>query len=352
MRIAFLHLTMGLTDRGSERVVAQLATALSNRHQVLVIQAGPVSPQAYQVKRVYPLKQAPETAPAHLLSKLLFRLQLDPNSRAVVQFTSAALSPLSRFAPDVIVAINGPLQVRILRGRTPWAKIVTFGHAGIGYHDLATLSERPDLFIALTPTAKVWADQHARSHTRVVYIPNPVLTARAKPRALSLQQPTVICVGALSKYKNITQVISAVRLTHVSLLLIGDGEERESIESELSTLPNDFCWVKHVPPAEIASYYAAGSAFCFVPDSQEAFGLVYLEAMAQGLPVVASYDQIRRDLIGQQGIYVDPCNVQDIAMGINAAIQLGKLDYSAELKPYELKTVVSQIDKELHDLIH
>jgi glycosyltransferase involved in cell wall biosynthesis len=354
MKIAFLHLTMGLVERGSEVVVDMLASVLAKSHEVMVIQAGPISSKSYQVKRVTPLTEAPSPAPRHLVDKLLFRLHVDYASGKVITFTQAAIPVLLEFAPDIIIAINGPRQLQILKDSDLSGKLVAFGHAGIGYHDRDTLSTSPDLFVALSAEAKNWAQQHARGATRVVHIPNPIDLARFRQSSaakLTLSKPIVLTVGALSAYKNIESVISAVRLTRSSLLLIGDGEQSEAISRELSTLINNFLWIKQVDAEEIARYFQAANVFCLTPDSQEAFGMVYLEAMAAGLPIVASDDPVRRSLIGKQGIYVDPRSPEDIARGLVEAAKRGKMSYTQELKPYALKHVVNQLEAVLYDLI-
>ncbi len=357
MKIAFLHMTMGITTRGSEVVVDNLATALSKKHEVMVIQSGKVEPKPYLVKRVYPLSEAPAVAPSNIIDKLMFRLHLDSESGAVAQFTKRVLHQLVSFDPDIIVAINGPLQLRILQGQALSAqvglkaKLVVFGHAGIGYHDRDNLRSNPDLFVALTPQSFDWAQKLASSSTKVAYIPNPIRSVKSKKIELNLPSPVILTVSALSKYKNVDKVMSAIKKLPYSWILIGDGEERGVIEDGLSTLVNDFRWLRVIDPGEIMSYYHCCDVFCFIPDSQEAFGMVYLEAMAAGLPIVASDDPIRRQLIGDQGVYVDKDNAESVAQGIQKATTMGRLDYSKELAPYSLKTVVAQIDKEFHDLI-
>ncbi|MEI8232336.1 MAG: glycosyltransferase family 4 protein [bacterium] len=360
LKIAFLHMTMGIVERGSEIVIDNLATELSKKHDVLLIQSGKSTGKSYQVKRVMPFDSAPVPAPSNILNKLLFRLHLDDESGRVAEFTKAALPTISSFNPDIIVAVNGSLQLKILQGQALpaqagfKAKLVTFGHAGIGYHDRDTLRTCPDLFVALTQTAEVWARQHAPKSTKVKYIPNPIdlkSFKQTKPANLKLEQPIVLTVSALSKYKNVEKVIRAIKQTVSSYLLIGEGEGSETIAKEFGTLANSFVWIKHVEPSIIPSYFLASDVFCFTPDPQEAFGLVYLEAMTAGLPIVASDDPIRRELIGPHGIYVDPRNPDSIARGINQAIQLDKIDYSKELESYDLKTVTKQIEKEFHDLI-
>ena len=365
MKIAFLHMTMGITTRGSEVVIDNLATALSKKHEVMVLQSGKLEPKPYTVKRVYPQSEAPAVAPKNLLDKLLFRLHLDSESGAVIQFTKDAESVLTQFNPDIIVAVNGPLQVRILQGLLPAvpeaqlmqagalkAKIVVFGHAGIGYHDRDNLRSNPDLFVALTPTAWSWAQGIKRATTKVVYIPNPITSVKSKPIKQTLPSPVILTVSALSQYKNVDKVMQAIKNLPYSWMLIGDGEERRDIEDGFSTLANDFRWLKEVEQNEIMSYYRSSDVFCFIPGSQESFGMVYLEAMSAGLPIVASDDPVRRELIGEQGIYVDPNDIESVTKGIQLATTLGKLDYSKQLEKYLLKSVVDKIEKEFHDLIN
>jgi glycosyltransferase involved in cell wall biosynthesis len=96
--------------------------------------------------------------------------------------------------------------------------------------------------------------------------------------------------------------------------------------------------------------YRSADAFCFVPDSQEAFGMVYLEAMATGLPIVASDDPIRRALVGGQGFFADPHDVSLVSKALESALANGPVSYTKELKSYSLPNVINQIEKELHDL--
>lgn len=352
MKIAFLHMTMGITSRGSEVVVDNIAKSLSKNNTVMVIQSGSVEPKSYLVKRVFPLTTALSVAPKNIFQKLLFRLHLDAESGAVANFTMEAKSNLTQFDPDIIVAVNGPLQVRILKRMALKAKIVVFGHAGIGYHDRDNLKSKPNLFVALTPQSFAWAKNIASIFTHVAYIPNPIIVKKYANRKLNLPDPIVLTVSALSKYKNIDKIVDAIKSTSLSWVLIGDGEEREIIENKLSKLANDFRWIRSINQSEIMDYYQSADIFCHIPDSQEAFGMVYLEAMSAGLPIVASDDPIRRSIIGNQGLFVDPHNTEQIASAIMQAAKLGKLDYKNELKPFALNTVVSQLEKEFHELIN
>ena len=59
----------------------------------------------------------------------------------------------------------------------------------------------------------------------------------------------------------------------------------------------------------MAQYYRAADSFVLASTPAEAFGLVYLEAMACNLPVIATDDPIRREIIGDAGLFV--ANSQD-----------------------------------------
>ncbi|MDP2860291.1 MAG: glycosyltransferase family 4 protein, partial [bacterium] len=67
---------------------------------------------------------------------------------------------------------------------------------------------------------------------------------------------------------------------------------------------------------EIPKYYAASSVFTLCSESSEAFGSSYLEAMACGLPVVATDDEARREIIGEAGMFVNPDDIEKYAKAL------------------------------------
>ncbi len=352
MKIAFLHATLGLLNRGSERFVDIVADALARQHKVQVIHAGPSKRSKYRSIIINHQRVAYPQAPLNFIQKILFRFHLDKRARSAMQFTHASLEHLRRFEADIVVATNGSKQVSLLKHNLPRAKIVVFGHAGIGHDDLSNLKATPDLFVALSHSALVWAKEHQRIGTKVVYIPNPVESAKSHPVTLALPHPIVMCVAALSQYKNVASVIEATSSLGYSLLLIGDGELSHQINSLLSKYQGEFRWIKNVEPTSMPAYYASSDVFCFVPDHQEAFGRVYLEAMVAGLPIVATSDEIRRSIVGEQGIYVEPNDVEAIAKSIVTALSIkGRIDYSKQLKPYLMNNVIKAIEKTFYDLV-
>lgn len=355
MKIVFLHQTLGLVNRGSEISTRLIASALSKNHDVTVIQSGRAKTEKYHVEVVAPLKTPPPVTPINFLDKVLSRVALDKRSRMVCDFTVDCLPAIRQLKPDVIVATNGATQIRVLSSSGIKAKIVVFGRAGMGFDDRENLRAAPDLFIALSSQALTWARAYQRHKTKLVYLPNPIdLTAYKKiqPFKLDLPRPIVLTVGALSAYKNILEVVRATKPMNVSLVIVGDGEQAHELQSELSTYPGDFRWLRAVEPSDLPAIYKAADAFCFLPDPQEAFGRVYLEAMAANLPIVASDDPIRRNIVGDKGFFVDPHNPESIREKLILAVNKPHPSYKSELEEYSLDKVMAKLEKEFHDLIN
>ena len=73
------------------------------------------------------------------------------------------------------------------------------------------------------------------------------------------------------------------------LLVVGDGPARSAVEQALGPLPADrVCLLGAVEPKALPAYYLGADLFAF-PGIGEDAGLVYLEAAAAGLPVVACH---------------------------------------------------------------
>jgi D-inositol-3-phosphate glycosyltransferase len=126
-------------------------------------------------------------------------------------------------------------------------------------------------------------------------------TARARLE-IDPQTKLVLYVGRFDPRKGIETLVRAVGQSqfrdHSNFKLIigggstpgqSDGFERERIEGIVSELGmNDFTTLPGRLSQEILPYYYAAADVCVVPSHYEPFGLVAIEAMASGTPVVAS----------------------------------------------------------------
>ncbi len=114
---------------------------------------------------------------------------------------------------------------------------------------------------------------------------------------------------------------------NIFYLIVGDGEDRRRLEEKAKIL----CVDKHVvfagliPEFEKEDHYRLADAYV-MPSRGEGFGIVYLEAMACGIPVVASKVDGSREAVrdGKLGILVNPDNPDEIKAGILEALNRHK----------------------------
>lgn len=116
----------------------------------------------------------------------------------------------------------------------------------------------------------------------------------------------LLYVGRLAAEKNIEQIKKVLdRTPDVCLALVGDGPYREALEDYFSGTNTVFTGFLH--GEELAQAYASSDIFVF-PSTTETLGLVLLEAMASGLPVVAADSPPTREQIedGRAGMLFHP----------------------------------------------
>ncbi len=96
----------------------------------------------------------------------------------------------------------------------------------------------------------------------------------------------LLYVGRLSREKRLADLRPALeRLPKTRLALVGDGPARGELERAFAGLPVRF--MGYLRGERLSQAYASADIFVF-PSRLETFGLVVLEAMAAGLPVVAA----------------------------------------------------------------
>ena len=116
----------------------------------------------------------------------------------------------------------------------------------------------------------------------------------------------LIYVGRLSAEKQIERIKPVLdALPNARLALVGDGPHRQQLEKIFESTATNF--VGYLAGEDLASAYASGDAFLF-PSSTETLGLVLLEAMAAGCPVIGANRGGIPDIItdGINGCLYDP----------------------------------------------
>jgi glycosyltransferase involved in cell wall biosynthesis len=183
----------------------------------------------------------------------------------------------------------------------------------------AAFANRADLVIAPAPAvAKTLRAQGVRSRIAVVptgvpLVPDPGRSHRLACRqALGVPQGAPIClsVGRLAREKNQAFLLSAFAriledLPEARLVLVGEGDDRPRLERLAQDLGirSKVRFVGTVVHERVGDYYLAADLFLF-PSTSETQGIVVLEALAAGLPVVAVASEAAEDLLadGRGGI--------------------------------------------------
>lgn len=132
--------------------------------------------------------------------------------------------------------------------------------------------------------------------------------ARAVPRPASMppDRPHVLYVGRIEPRKGVDRLVRAMaqvqqRVPHVQLVLVGGGPDRDAIASLARELDVRVVFAGRVSDADLPSYYQAADVMCSPALGDESFGLVLLEAMAAGRPIVATNIAGYAELLGGTG---------------------------------------------------
>lgn len=307
MKIAFLNITQGLVNRGSETFVKEVAERLSRNGEVKIISGTKAPPGRWP---------------------FLWRFFIDPNGISVLLFTLKNLPLIWREKFDVVVPLNGGWQPFLVRLAT-WiygGKMVISGQSGIGWDDFVNLWSFPDSFVAISSYAKEWSKKRNPFLT-IKYIPNGVDVEKFGPKGeklkVGLKKPVILFVGALEPGKRIIHTIKAVhKIEDASLLIVGDGVLKKKVEKlSQKLLPGRF-EIKKFSHNEMPKVYRAADLFTLVSKPYHSFEIALVEAMATNLPVVANHDPIRKEIVGDSGILVNPKNTEEYAAALKRGLSL------------------------------
>jgi len=141
-------------------------------------------------------------------------------------------------------------------------------------------------------------------------------------------RPVVVCVSRLVQRKGQDMLVRCLpliqqRVPDAALLIVGDGPMRDELAKLARSLgvSSDLVFAGAHPWADLPPFFAAGDVFCMPSRTRKAgfevegLGIVYLEASATGLPVVAGSSGGAPDTVreGETGYVVDGSSPGSIA---------------------------------------
>jgi len=259
-----------------------------------------------------------------------------PHQAGIAALNVRALTEAARFKPRVVLSMHivcSPAAAMLKRHRR--VRVVQYLHADElrARPGLASFAvRRSDAVVAVSGHTAQLALRAGADRERLHRIPNGVDLPQRK-LADRAQRPTVLTVGRLTQpYKGHDVLLSAMplirdRVPDVHWVVIGDGPLRASLESRAAEqgLAGAVSFLGALPDRERDAWFDRAHVFAMpsrLPAGGvggEGFGIVYLEAAAHGLPVVAGNIGGARDAVvhGKTGLLLDPSDHMAVAGGIS-----------------------------------
>ena len=139
----------------------------------------------------------------------------------------------------------------------------------------------------------------------------------------------ILFLGRQEKRKGLPYLLSAYaslkrEMPNTRLIVVGpDGGMRAACQRYIARHQlQDVHFTGFVPYEDLPRYYKTADLFCAPNTGQESFGIVLLEAMAAGTPIVASRVEGFCDVLGDgvQGLLVEPRNSEALKDGLKAVL--------------------------------
>lgn len=232
---------------------------------------------------------------------------------------------LARERPDAVLAVDATASLKLVAARI-LARVPTriylsyhgygqvvrgrLGRAAYRLAPVLTRLSQGTVCVSHGLARHLVADWHARAD-RVVAIANPIPVEHALPpadtAALARRPDVILAVGRLVPEKCYGDLIAVLHdlPPETRLVILGDGPERDALAGAAADFGDRVALPGHGSPWEA---YAGARVFALT-SSSESFGNVLVEALASGLPVVATDCGGPREILadGRYG-YLVPVN--------------------------------------------
>jgi teichuronic acid biosynthesis glycosyltransferase TuaC len=184
--------------------------------------------------------------------------------------------------------------------------------------------------------------------------PGDPLAARAR-LSLPLDRPVFVWVGRMVAVKGLDVLFDAwnrIRdhATRPLLLLIGDGEQRNSLQRRAASWSDTVRFIGPVAHAELPDWYRAADAV-LLPSRSEGVPNVLLESLACGTPFIASDVGGVRELADRVSVVVPPDNAAALAAALVERLRQPVLSLHAEGAVPARSEAVAALREELRSLI-
>jgi len=197
---------------------------------------------------------------------------------------------------------------------------------------------------------------------KIEIVPNAVYVGDFQPGVdAGERDPIVLYVGRLVEYKGLPVLIRAMKdvqsKVECRLVVVGDGEDRKRFEELARKLGVKAEFKGKVPDKEVREWMRKSRVLVLPSRSRlEAFGIVLLEAMASGTPVIASGIPGVADVAREGGLTFESeeelsHHIAEVLTNDELATNLGRKGRNAVEQKYDWSIVLDKIEKIYSDLI-
>ena len=268
---------------------------------------------------------------------------------------------------DVIIGVHAPLAARLatLRPYLPTTKLIGWIHnsfealfsdtslyigADRKRHYVYQFQKLDDVIVLCNHDAETY--QNYDSHFRPSVIYNPLTLIPGKVSGGNSHR--FLAVGRFSHlHKGFDLLIEAFHIfaqqnTDWMLDIVGEGVEEELYKSLIQKYHLGNRVFIHPFTNNIQDYYSKAQVYV-LSSRWEGFGLVLVEAMAHGLPIVSSDLPTSKEILGDFGLYFKNGNITELAQRLEKATQLDWEEKSKEAiriaNRFEIKQIVEKWKK-------
>jgi glycosyltransferase involved in cell wall biosynthesis len=152
---------------------------------------------------------------------------------------------------------------------------------------------------------------------------------RAPAASTAARENIILNVGAIQRRKNIARLVTAFEGIDSGWQLVlagsaGFGAEEILRQIESSPQRDSIRVLGYVGAEELAGWYARARVFAF-PSLDEGFGMPVLEAMAAGVPIIASNRSAMPEVCGTAALLVDPGDTEALTHALRRVIEDAEL---------------------------
>ena len=241
---------------------------------------------------------------------------------------------------DVIIGVHAPLAARLatLRPYLPNTKLIGWIHnsfealfgetslyigADRKRHYVYQFQKLDDVIVLCNHDAETYQNYDSNFHPTVIY--NPLTLTPGKRSEGNTHR--FLAVGRFShQHKGFDLLIEAFQIfaqqnSDWTLDIVGEGVEEELYKSSIQKYHLEDRVIIHPFTNNIQEYYSKAQVYV-LSSRWEGFGLVLVEAMAHGLPVISSDLPTSIEIMGDFALYFKNGDIKELAQRLEAATQL------------------------------